>query len=111
MVIVGAMTNVRAQGSRGSMWSLQRLAGLAQQGWLCWRLLGERRVGLWPKGVLLAALAYVVLPFDLLPDVVPGFGQLDDLTLLVTAGYWFVRLCPPAVVAEHQAAMRSPTPG
>lgn len=105
------MTNVRAQGSRGSAWSLQRLTSLAHQGWLCWRLLGERRVGLWPKGILLAALAYVVLPFDLLPDIVPGFGQLDDLTILMTAGYWFVRLCPPAIVAEHQAAIREPMRG
>jgi carbonic anhydrase len=100
------MATLRAQ---GSPWSLQRLMGLGQQAWLCSRLLGERRVGLLPKAVLIGALAYVVLPFDLLPDVVPGIGQLDDITLLVLAAYWFVRWCPPAVVAEHQAAMRGAT--
>lgn len=105
------MATVRAQASGGGVSSLQRLAGIAQQGWLCWRLLGERRVGLLPKAILVAALAYVALPFDLLPDMIPGLGQLDDVTLLVTAGYWFVRLCPPAVVAEHQAAMRRPSAG
>jgi uncharacterized membrane protein YkvA (DUF1232 family) len=97
------MGTVRAQKSQ---WSLQRIMGLGQQAWLCWRLLGERRVALLPKTILLAALAYVVMPFDLLPDVVPGIGQLDDLTLLVLAGYWFVRWCPPEIVAEHQSAIR-----
>jgi uncharacterized membrane protein YkvA (DUF1232 family) len=102
------MTTARAQTSPTGASSLQRLLGLAQQGWLCWRLLGERRVGLLPKAVLIAALGYVVLPFDLLPDFIPGLGQLDDLTLLVAAAYWFVRLCPPEIVAEHQSAMRGP---
>ncbi|HEV7732077.1 MAG TPA: YkvA family protein [Candidatus Binatia bacterium] len=85
--------------------SLQLLATLPQQARLCWRLLGEHRVGLAPKALLIAALAYAAMPFDLVPDFLPGLGQLDDLTILVTGAYWFVRLCPPAVVAEHQAAV------
>ncbi len=37
------------------------------------------------KGVLLAALAYFVIPTDLLPDIIAGFGFTDDATVLATA--------------------------
>lgn len=95
----------------GPLASLRLLAGLPKQARLCWRLLGERRVGVLPKAVLVAALAYVALPVDVLPDFLPGVGQLDDLTLLATAAYLFVRWCPPSVVAEHQAALSGGSPG
>ncbi len=72
---------------------------------LCWRLLGEPRVRLWPKLVLLGALGYVACPFDLLPDLLPVLGQADDLAVLLAASGWFVSACPPAVVEEHERAM------
>jgi uncharacterized membrane protein YkvA (DUF1232 family) len=37
------------------------------------------------RGVLLAALAYFVLPFDVIPDMVPVLGFTDDLTVLMIA--------------------------
>ena len=37
------------------------------------------------KGVLLGALAYVVLPIDLLPVLVLGLGFTDDLAVLLAA--------------------------
>lgn len=37
------------------------------------------------KGVLFAALAYFVLPTDILPDFIAGFGFTDDATVLATA--------------------------
>jgi uncharacterized membrane protein YkvA (DUF1232 family) len=73
---------------------------------LYWRLLGDRRVPLWPKAVLAGTLAYVAMPFDLLPDVMPVVGQLDDLTLLVLVGRAFLWWCPPEVVTEHLRALR-----
>ena len=36
------------------------------------------------KAILLAALAYFVVPIDLIPDMIPGLGFTDDLTVLVT---------------------------
>ncbi len=36
------------------------------------------------KGMLLAALAYFVVPVDLIPDLLPGLGFSDDLTVLAT---------------------------
>jgi uncharacterized membrane protein YkvA (DUF1232 family) len=35
------------------------------------------------RGVLLAALAYFIVPFDLIPDMTPALGLTDDLALLV----------------------------
>lgn len=37
------------------------------------------------KGVLFAALAYFVVPTDLVPDVIAGLGFTDDATVLATA--------------------------
>jgi uncharacterized membrane protein YkvA (DUF1232 family) len=37
------------------------------------------------RGVLLAALAYFVLPFDAVPDIIAGAGFADDVTILVAA--------------------------
>jgi uncharacterized membrane protein YkvA (DUF1232 family) len=73
---------------------------------LYWRLLGDRRVPLWPKAVLVGAVAYVVSPFDLVPDFTPIVGQLDDLTLLVLVGRAFLWWCPAGVVTEHMRALR-----
>lgn len=36
-------------------------------------------------------LLYVLNPFDLLPDFVPGAGWLDDLTVLGLLGYFLYR--------------------
>lgn len=68
---------------------------------LYWRLLRDGRVSIWPKAMLVGAIAYVVLPVDLLPDVLPLLGQVDDLVILLVAARWFVHWCPPEVVREH----------
>jgi uncharacterized membrane protein YkvA (DUF1232 family) len=37
------------------------------------------------KGTLIAALAYFILPIDVIPDVILGLGFTDDLAVLMTA--------------------------
>lgn len=37
------------------------------------------------RGILLGALAYFVLPFDMLPDFILGLGFTDDMAVLFTA--------------------------
>ena len=37
------------------------------------------------KGILLAALAYFIMPVDVIPDLILGLGFTDDLTVLATA--------------------------
>lgn len=42
--------------------------------------------------LIILALAYLLNPFDLLPDVVVGAGWLDDLAVLGTLGYLAYRM-------------------
>lgn len=72
---------------------------------LYWRLLRDARVSVVPKVLLVGAVAYVILPFDFIPDALPLIGQVDDLVILLAAARWFVRWCPPAVVQEHVQAI------
>ncbi|HUR43091.1 MAG TPA: YkvA family protein [Aestuariivirga sp.] len=37
------------------------------------------------KGILLAALAYFILPFDVIPDFILGLGFTDDMAVLLTS--------------------------
>jgi len=37
------------------------------------------------KGILLAALAYFVLPFDVIPDFILGLGFTDDMAVLLAS--------------------------
>jgi uncharacterized membrane protein YkvA (DUF1232 family) len=51
---------------------------------------------------LLGALAYFVLPFDFMPDVLPLLGFTDDAAVLVTA----LRLVATNIRPDHREAAR-----
>jgi len=62
----------------------------------------DARVPWYARVLALCIAAYVVSPVDLIPDVVPVVGHLDDM-LLVPLGVWLMlRLIPPALLAEHR---------
>ncbi|MEO1295911.1 MAG: DUF1232 domain-containing protein [Cyanobacteria bacterium J06636_16] len=54
------------------------------------RLLTHPRYGVW---VILGTLLYLISPIDIAPDVLPIFGQIDDVALIVllvsAASQWF----------------------
>ena len=69
---------------------------------LYWRLWHDRRVPLFPKVLVVLAIAYLLSPWDFLPDWnLPFIGEIDDIVILVLALRAFVPLCPRAVVEEH----------
>ena len=72
---------------------------------LAWRLLWDQRVPLWTKVIPPLALAYVVFPIDLIPDVALGLGQLDDVAVMLIGVKLFIDLAPPDVVREHLLAL------
>lgn len=72
---------------------------------LYWRLFRDRRVSILPKILLVLALLYVLSPFDVIPDLVPVVGEMDDVVIALGALWLFVRLSPPVVVRETVAAI------
>ena len=81
------------------------LQDAARQGRLAWRLFWDSRVPLWTKVIPPAALAYVIFPLDIIPDVALGLGQLDDLAVLLLGIKLFIEVSPPDVVREHLRAL------
>jgi len=55
------------------------------------------------KAILLAALAYFVMPFDLIPDMLAGIGYADDAAVLALA----LRAVSGAITASHRAKARA----
>ncbi len=81
------------------------LADIVRQARLIWRLMLDSRVPTWTKLILPASLVYVVSPIDLIPDVIPVLGQLDDLAIIILGAKMFIDLCPPPIVQEHLQAL------
>lgn len=65
------------------------------------RLLGDRSVARWRKGVLVLLLAYLASPIDLIPDFVPGLGQLDDAIVVALALRMILRAGGPELLRRH----------
>jgi uncharacterized membrane protein YkvA (DUF1232 family) len=67
--------------------------------------LGARdpRVPWYAKALAAATAAYALSPIDLIPDVVPVLGYLDDALLLPALIVLTVRLIPAPVMAELRA--------
>ncbi len=76
---------------------------------LFWKLLRDPKVPIYKKILPVVAglicFAYVVFPFDILPDPYAFIGQLDDITvvlLIMVPSIWlFVRICPRELVKEY----------
>ncbi|MCO6451359.1 MAG: DUF1232 domain-containing protein [Caldilineales bacterium] len=70
---------------------------------LAWSLIRDKRVSPWLRfGVPALAMAYVLFPVDLLPDVFPGLGQIDDLAAIVLALQFIVKTVSPEIVDEYR---------
>lgn len=65
------------------------------------RLVRDPRIRRRDRALLVALGLYLALPFDLVPDVVPVAGQLDDAIAVALVLRRLVRAAGPAVVAEH----------
>lgn len=68
---------------------------------LVFRLMMDRRVPLWTKFIIPAGIVYLILPFDVLPDMVPALGRIDDLLAIVFSVGLFLALASGKVVSEH----------
>jgi uncharacterized membrane protein YkvA (DUF1232 family) len=55
------------------------------------------------KGILMAALAYFILPADMIPDVLAGLGFTDDAAVLMMA----VQTLAPHIKQGHKERARA----
>jgi uncharacterized membrane protein YkvA (DUF1232 family) len=55
------------------------------------------------QAALLGAIAYFVLPFDFIPDMLPVLGYTDDAAVLATA----IRMVASHITEDHREAARA----
>lgn len=55
------------------------------------------------RAILLGALAYFILPFDAVPDIIAGLGFTDDVTVLVAT----ISLVRAHISEKHRAKARA----
>lgn len=76
-----------------------RLLTLRRQALLVWSRWRDPGTPLGAKMLLAVAVAYIILPFDLVPDFLPVLGWIDDLVMMPMALAIFERLVGPR--AQH----------
>ena len=95
--------------SAGRIETLKKWAGTMKRDILALYLAGrDARVPWYAKALALATAAYALSPIDLIPDVIPVIGYLDDLVVLPVAIWLTVRLIPEDIMDElrKEAAVR-----
>lgn len=62
-------------------------------GWVpaFWRYMRDRDASIFGKLLAVFAVAYVVMPLDLIPDVAPFIGWLDDVGVVALVGAWLMK--------------------
>jgi uncharacterized membrane protein YkvA (DUF1232 family) len=65
------------------------------------RLLADGRIPRSRKALIFALIAYLAMPFDLVPDFIPVAGQLDDAILVAIVLRTLLRTGGPELLSEH----------
>lgn len=88
--------NLKDVGFLGELWQQVRLV---------FYLIKDADVPIYLKILPFAGILYTLFPLDLIADVVPVLGQLDDLTILLIGAKVFIEMAPPQVVARYMEQM------
>ena len=65
------------------------------------RLLRDMRVPAAEKALFVAAIVYFVMPIDLIPDIFPFIGQVDDIYVVALTLLRLVNRTDERIVREH----------
>jgi uncharacterized membrane protein YkvA (DUF1232 family) len=68
---------------------------------LCGRLMTDARVPRTEKLLFAGAIVYAVMPLDLIPDMLPFIGQVDDAYLIALTLIRLINRTDAGVVREH----------
>ena len=71
---------------------------------LLWRALRHPQAPLWLKLGTLGVVLYVVSPIDLIPDVIPFFGVVDDIVLVPLAIRFLLKRLPAFIRTDIERA-------
>lgn len=82
------------------------LGELWQQIRLVYYLIRDSEVPLYLKILPFVGILYALFPLDIVTDVIPVIGQLDDLTILIIGAKVFIEMAPAHVVSKYMAQMR-----
>lgn len=77
------------------------VSALPQFAKLVARLSRDPRVPVRAKRLAAGLVVYAVVPLDLIPDLIPVVGLVDDLLAVVVALAVLIEAAPDEVVAEH----------
>lgn len=73
-------------------------------------LLADPRVSPLAKAAPLLLVAYLMSPLDVIPDFIPGIGQIDDMFVTGVLFRAMQRSLPPELIEEHLRRVRATTP-
>ena len=65
------------------------------------RLIKDSRVPIAEKALFAAAIVYVIMPLDFIPDIFPFIGQVDDLYLVALTLLRLINRTDETVIREH----------
>ena len=68
---------------------------------LCARLMADPRVPGTEKALVGAAVLYAIIPLDLIPDMIPFVGQIDDAYLIAVTLVRLIARTEADIVREH----------
>lgn len=64
-------------------------------------LISDSRVSMIDRFLVIATIGYILSPLDLLPDVIPFFGQIDDIFLLILSLQRLITNTGMRVLRDH----------
>lgn len=78
----------------------QRVRQLKKETYAIYLACKDPRVPWYARLIAACVVAYAFSPIDLIPDVIPVLGYLDDLILVPLGIMLVLRMIPPAVLTE-----------
>src|SRR5213075_2993329 len=92
------LSKPRAGAKRTVMGAIRQLPNFLR---LLYGLITDSRVAMLDKLLVGGAIAYILMPLDLIPDFIPFLGEVDDIFVLVLALQRLIANAGRAVLLDH----------
>ena len=86
-----------------TIWIAQRLMHFRHDLVRLWHAFWNPRTPFWLKAAMVGVVLYLVSPLDLIPDILLGFGFIDDLILVPLMLSWIASRLPPEEAEDDTA--------